>query len=133
MLNDVNAEVDTRIINGTTAHNDHYPYMVSLRIFGTFHLCGGSIVSRRWVLTSALCLSLTTNLLVVVGTKSLSSGGVIYQINDIIRHPLFNYTTMTYDAGLVKTTKNIQYSTNVLPTYLAHILPAVGTVGALTG
>ncbi|KAK4878513.1 hypothetical protein RN001_011019 [Aquatica leii] len=128
----VNAEVDTRIINGATAYKG-YPYMVSLRNYANYHFCGGSIVSRRWVLTSALCLSFTTNFTIMVGTHSLSSGGVTYQVDHFIYHPLFNSTTQIFDAGLIKTTKNIQYSRKVLPIYLARIFPAAGTVGVLTG
>ncbi|KAK4878515.1 hypothetical protein RN001_011021 [Aquatica leii] len=129
----VSAEIEKRIINGTTVYNDDYPYMVSLRSTANYHFCGGSIVSRFWVLTSAVCVNLIPDFIVVVGTNSLSFGGVIYKVDYFLQHPLFNSTTLSYNAALIKTTNRIQFSRQVLPVFLARVLPFVGTVGVLTG
>jgi len=42
------------IVDGYDAHPGEYPWQVSLQS-GSFHFCGGSLISDRWVLTAAHC------------------------------------------------------------------------------
>lgn len=44
------------IIGGNEAKDGQFPYMVSLRLYGS-HMCGGSIISDHWILTAAHCLT----------------------------------------------------------------------------
>lgn len=45
----------TRIVGGTTANIAEFPWMVGMTKRGQFH-CGGSLITRRHVLTAAHCL-----------------------------------------------------------------------------
>lgn len=47
--------VDPHIVGGTDALDGAHPYMVSLRLKNR-HFCGGSIISKRYILTAAHCL-----------------------------------------------------------------------------
>jgi secreted trypsin-like serine protease len=48
-----------RIVNGTNAPQGKYPSVVSLQwSFTHTHLCGGTILTENWVLTSAKCVYL---------------------------------------------------------------------------
>lgn len=44
----------TRIIGGEEVDIKDAPYQVSLQFIGT-HICGGSIISELWILTTAYC------------------------------------------------------------------------------
>ena len=47
-----------RIVGGQNAENNQFPYQISLR-FNNYHICGGSIISKNYVITAAHCV--TTN------------------------------------------------------------------------
>ncbi|KAK4878624.1 hypothetical protein RN001_011130 [Aquatica leii] len=125
--------VDKRIVNGVLATIEKYPYMVSLRTTKNIHFCGGSIVNRYCVLTSARCLSLVPTFVIVTGTNDLNSGGATYSVAKILKHPSFDTNTMNYDAGIAKVTVPIVLSATVAPVVLSSIVPSVGTNVVVTG
>lgn len=49
-----NPVFDGRIVGGQDADIEDHPYQVSLQQYGA-HICGGSIISPRHVLTAAHC------------------------------------------------------------------------------
>ena len=46
---------DSRIISGTQAKKDMWPWQVSIYYNRQF-ICGGSIVSPQWIITAAHCV-----------------------------------------------------------------------------
>ncbi|XP_050300608.1 trypsin 3A1-like isoform X2 [Anthonomus grandis grandis] len=45
---------DSRIVNGTNADIEEFPYAVSLR-YNSRHTCGGTILNEKFILTAAHC------------------------------------------------------------------------------
>lgn len=46
--------LDGRIVGGEETNIKLYPHQVSLQYFGS-HICGGSIISTKYVVTAAHC------------------------------------------------------------------------------
>ena len=48
-----------RIVGGSNADISDYPWQVSLQRrsgSGWYHICGGSIIDNRWIVTAAHCV-----------------------------------------------------------------------------
>lgn len=81
-----------RAVGGVGVTLGQVPFMASLRSLANQHFCGGSILSNRWILTSATCTNgrALNSINVVVGTVTLNAGGVTYRSANITEHPSFD-------------------------------------------
>ncbi|XP_058054720.1 chymotrypsin-1-like [Anopheles bellator] len=113
--------IDNRkIVNGTDASIEDYPFVVSIRGASGGHSCGGSILNDRWILTAAHCVDWTTPLqqTVQVGRTTISSAvdDSVYAIEDVVIHPGYNPSdSYVDDIALVKLRKPLEFSERVQP------------------
>merc|ERR1719369_529514 len=101
-----NQESGDYIINGQQADNNEYPWMVYMLVAGTndMFLCGGSLISNKWILTAAHCTdgSKASDIQIFLGlynTKNLGNKKS-RNIVEIINHP--NYELVFKPDGEIK-------------------------------
>lgn len=125
-----------RIIGGTEAEPGQFPHQVSLKsVLYERHVCGGSIISNRFILTVAHCtqgrFAKPENIFVVVGARNINDDGIRMDIKTITNHPLFDLKHVLNDIAILKTAEEIIFSEFVnsisLPT---QSLPTHGHVEA---
>ncbi|XP_011155958.2 transmembrane protease serine 9 [Solenopsis invicta] len=112
---------DPQIVGGYPAPKGQYPYQVSLRtsvLNPNSHFCGGAIINKRYVITTAKCV-ITYNrnpyrVFVVVGSNELNAtDSSIYQAMNLITHAGFNKLLRIHDIALIKVQKDIEFNDNV--------------------
>lgn len=102
-----------RIVGGYDVNISDVPFQVSLN-YGWGHQCGGSVISSRWVLTAAHCVS-SGNLKVRVGSSRHAQGGKLVPVSRKYKHPKYNSNTIDYDFALLELSENLQLTNEVSP------------------
>uniref|UniRef100_A0A673KJF3 trypsin n=1 Tax=Sinocyclocheilus rhinocerous TaxID=307959 RepID=A0A673KJF3_9TELE len=100
----LSAHVDVGIVNGTEAKPHSRPFMVSLQK-NWRHICGGFLISDRFVMTAAHCWK-NEKLTAVVGAHDLrqNKGSVRIGVKSYHMHPKFNMHTLQNDIMLLRVT-----------------------------
>ena len=102
-----------RIVGGTTAARNAYPWMTALVERGQSpqegQFCGGALIAPQWVLTASHCVEGTeaSRLDVIVGAYDLRSadgGGQRVAVTEIVTHPSYgdNGDAVVNDVALLK-------------------------------
>ncbi|KAM5191804.1 granzyme A-like [Mantella aurantiaca] len=99
-----------KIINGREAAPNSRPYMALIE----FHshnesiICGGSLITDRWVLTAAHCDKPEWRTTIILGAHSRVTKNNLWQefhIETSIKHPHYNATDQNNDLRLIKLDK----------------------------
>ncbi|KAG5674718.1 hypothetical protein PVAND_004670 [Polypedilum vanderplanki] len=98
---------DQKIVGGFQISILDASYQGALLYRNSF-ICGCSIISPKYLLTAAHCVHEYRNSLTIrVGSSHAYHGGEVYQVEKVIKHPLFSITTLNNDFALLKLKNNI--------------------------
>ncbi|XP_053185059.1 transmembrane protease serine 3 [Scomber japonicus] len=116
-------QYSTRIVGGNASKPGQFPWQVSLH-FSSEHLCGGSIITSRWVLTAAHCVygfAEASMWSVHAGqTEQPVHGAQSLSVERIIYHAGYRPKGLDYDIALMKLTKPLVFNGFVEPICLPN-------------
>uniref|UniRef100_A0A182JC80 Peptidase S1 domain-containing protein n=1 Tax=Anopheles atroparvus TaxID=41427 RepID=A0A182JC80_ANOAO len=95
--------VSGRIVGGNDANITDFPYQLSLRKFDS-HICGASVISSQYAVTAAHCVypKPFLDFMTLSGGSANRTDGVIFTVDEIILHPMFNRNIYNNDIALIR-------------------------------
>ncbi|XP_055856882.1 trypsin beta-like [Episyrphus balteatus] len=127
-------QLDGRIVGGEETTISEFPYQLSMMNRGS-HSCGASLLTPRYALTAAHCVSgaSASNLKIRAGSSSRSSGGTVVQVERVKAHPLYKSSTMMYDVAILKLESALPLGPDISTIELVKESPAEGTRAVVSG
>ncbi|KAM4632608.1 serine protease 27-like [Discoglossus pictus] len=109
-----------RVVGGKDSLQGKWPWTIALFI-GNSHTCGGSLISKTFVLTAAHCFARYTieDLKVFIGTHNLSSlhvsPSISRKVKTVTIHPKYKGEATSGDLALVELDAPVTYNNYILP------------------
>ncbi|KAM5309020.1 LOW QUALITY PROTEIN: serine protease 48 [Glossophaga mutica] len=121
-----------RIMGGQDAAEGRWPWHVGL-YFGLTQVCGGCLISDRWILTAAHCIQMTwIPWLYTVSLGSLKvtnpNDATNHHVSQIIFHP--KSQDITADIVLLKLVTTVTFTSSIMPICLPNITKQVNIPGS---
>ncbi|XP_051167908.1 trypsin beta-like [Leptopilina boulardi] len=123
-----------RIVGGTNALIKDFPHQVSIQLNGS-HICGGSIISKKWILTAAHCINniQIKSIQIRSGSTFTTHGGTLHQISQIISHEFYNKWKITNDIALIRVKSNFKWCSRRRKIQLARKEIKSGIMASIIG
>ncbi|KAJ8942819.1 hypothetical protein NQ318_022833 [Aromia moschata] len=130
-------EIGTRVIGGSEATPNSIPYQVAVILDGS-GLCGGSLISREWVLSAAHCTIRASFVQVILGAhnvQTIEATQVVSTSRDIMHHPSYSSSTLANDISLIRLPSQVTLTRAIQVIALAPASSGTfaGSTGLLSG
>ncbi|XP_076029063.1 uncharacterized protein LOC143017907 [Oratosquilla oratoria] len=115
-------QVYPRIVGGYPSKAHSHPWIASLRSRGNQHFCGGSVISKRHILTAAHCVvafkRFPALIQVYLGAVN-ATDGIPYDIEMITIHPRFSILSpYDNDLAIVQVKQEVFFTAKIFPVCL---------------
>ncbi|XP_048065600.1 transmembrane protease serine 2-like [Megalobrama amblycephala] len=118
------APLSDRIVGGENVTAGSWPWQVSIHVIGFGHNCGGTLITKDWVLSAAHCFENIDVSKVVMYFGRLRQFGsnpneTSRTASRIISHPNYNSKTIDNDIALVQLNSSVNFTDYIKPVCLA--------------
>ncbi|RXN12337.1 chymotrypsin-like protease CTRL-1 [Labeo rohita] len=120
------APLNTKIVGGGDATAGAWPWQVSIRIAcdGNLCYCGGSLITKDWVLSAAHCFegASASDVVMYIGRQrqsGLNSNEINRTARGIIIHQYYNDTQFNNAIALVQLSSSVMFTDYIKPVCLA--------------
>ncbi|XP_048062829.1 trypsin Blo t 3-like [Megalobrama amblycephala] len=134
------APLNSKIVGGENATAGSWLWQVSIYVLGTSHNCGGTLITKDWVLSAAHCFEEIDVFKVVMYFGRLNQSGsnpheTSKRASRIFRHPNYDNETFDNDIALVQLNSSVTFSDYIKPVCLAAAgsVFSAGTESWVTG
>ena len=142
--NELGGTITTKVVGGNTLSISQAPWQVALidksanaNFLGQF--CGGSIISREWIVTAAHCVDspkTVSDFLVLSGESELSNSFPVSgsTVKKIVINPNWNSITDENDIALVQLATPLNLIPGRIETIrIPNVIPTVGGDAQISG
>jgi secreted trypsin-like serine protease len=118
-----------RMIHGSKAIAQQFPWQVSIRaINGTsITICGGSLLTDRWVLTAGHCTYNFHSFQLGFGSVMLNLPNITLSTTHRVIHPKFNPKTLNNDVACIRLPRPVTFTAQIWPVRLPKLSQTMET------
>nr|AAU06479.1 late trypsin [Culicoides sonorensis] len=109
-----------KIVGGSPARVHQFPWQASITSCdgGSCYICGGSLISKRYVLTAAHCAAGLTRFIIGLGSNSRNRPAITLTSNIKVVHPQYDAKSLGNDVAVIKLPWSVKSNKAIQPIIL---------------